>query len=187
LAISKTVSSWSKKIREDSLAVLWIKVDRTRQANPEPQIVSSLWRVLLGSILFERLPKKVVEAFWQDSIGMWPNPRSFLRDPLKKAGVSALKGGPILNNLLAIAEGLGKIDVTTTATLPGISSERFEQAKAIAGITHSRPPITAATRVVERIFEKNTEDSRRNAELLIARAVGVDRTARAYAGLIAIG
>lgn len=150
----------------------------------------SIWHVVLGMMLFEKVPPDVARAAWPTYRDRWPDPAAFLSEGLSASQLRANGQAKVHRSLTGIAEGLltaGKRTSILPANMRGLSLTRWEMARTLSGDGHILHPSAATTRVAERVFGESAESSHFAAHLLLARLVGIEETSRAYSAVLEVG
>ena len=165
------LSTWFSNLAEADLVAPW---RRTRSA----------WQVLLGSLLIGR--SKAHRSLWPALRERWPKPTAFRADGAREAELERLQRTSRLRSLelLAAAMSTPRDDGAPARPVPGISRDRLELAKAVAGHSNLRPASAGAKRAAERLLRHSAKGSKTRAQLLISLVVGPDRDGRSYAGLL---
>ena len=139
---------------------------------------SSRWQVLLGMILLERAPLRLIADFWPTFRHRWPSPARYLADPLRHAAIRALGKAAVIECLDAIAQHLTRTAPAQpeasehVVSLTGIPVEKLRLALILAGKLQSLELTPAVSRVVRRLFGDSTPLTRINDRLAIARLAG---------------
>jgi DNA (cytosine-5)-methyltransferase 1 len=172
--LAKTLEQWLENEPEKNLAAPW-----RRSTN--------LWHILLGIILFEKLPAQQVRLLWSTCKKRWADGKAFLADSQREVAIRATGQSKVLPTLSAIAKMLSKKETTTGLKIPGVSESQLEMALALAGLIPQRPVFAPIYRVAERVFGESLERSSIGHEqLAVARLIGVDAEGRAYAGALEV-
>jgi len=174
--ISARLAEWFNARDDSALAAPW-------RRGP------SLWLVVMGLVLFEKLSPEKRRALWRTYAARWPRPEDYLQDELREAAIRALGQGsvePALNRLArALVEAGDKgVDVSDIGSF---ASERLALARTLCGIDHHLPLGARSLRVAERVFGGQLNGCGVNSRLLAARLVGAGQDGQAYAGLLEVG
>lgn len=168
----EVLREWFLQLNIDDVSAPWRRSD-------------FLWHQLLGLVLFERIPKKVVDAYWLAYAGRWQEPEDFLDDEMRLHALRALGREGLSETLEAIACAMiDDRELVETDKFPGISIERVDLAKALCGLADRRPPTAGTIRVAERFFAESSAGSKAVGEILIGRLVGSDSSGHVYGGLL---
>jgi len=171
--LAATLEQWLETQPEKNLASPW-----RRSTN--------LWHILLGIILFEKLPAQQVGILWSTCKKRWADAKAFLADSHREIAIRATGQSKLLPTLSAISKALSK-ETTDNMKISGVSESQLEMALALAGLVPQRPVFASVYRVAERVFGESLERSSIGHEqLTVARLVGVDAGGRAYAGVLEV-
>ena len=175
--VSALLSRWIDEKADSELLAPW------RRA-------CSIWHVVLGMMLFERVPSDVARAIWPTYRDRWPDPAAFLGDGLSASLLRANGQAKLHRSLTGVAEGLLTAEKRSSmlpAKMRGLSPTRWEMARTLSGNGSILRPSAATTRVAERVFGESAEISHFTAQLLLARLIGVEETSRAYSAVLEVG
>lgn len=148
----------------------------------------SIWHVVLGMMVFEKMPAHVARAVWPTYRERWPDPASFLRDGASASQLRAIGMTKVRRALTGVAEGLLAAETEAShlpADMKGLSRTRWEMARAFSGDGGVLHPSAATNRLAERVFGE-PKNSHFAAQLLLSRLVGVE-TRRAYSATLEVG
>lgn len=165
------LSSWYSNLAEADLVAPWRRTE-------------SPWQVLLGTLLIGR--SRANGSLWPAVRERWPEPTAFRADRARVAELDRLQRSSRLRSLdaLAVALSAPRGHGASAESVPGISRDRLELAKAVAGCSSCRPVSAGTGRVAERLLKRSAKGSKSRAQLLISLAVGPDRDGASYAGLL---
>ena len=172
--LAETLEQWLENEPDKNLAAPWRRT-------------TDLWHILLGIVLFEKLPAQQVRLLWSTCKKRWADAGAFLADSQREVAIRATGQSKLLPTLSAIAKVLSKQEIIDNLKIPGISENQLEMALALAGLISQRPVFAPVYRVAERVFGESLERSSIGHEqLTVARLVGVDLGGRAYAGVLEV-
>jgi DNA (cytosine-5)-methyltransferase 1 len=174
--LSATLAEWIESTDEMNMVAPWRKE-------------KTLWNVLLGLVLFERLNASVRKRHWTTYRRRWPSPQDYLGDEFRVDAVRALAQRNRYRLLDSIARSLSNANgrETDIGHIDGIPKETLQLAKIILGLAQIRKPTALGIRVAERVFGEDIGGSELNGQLFMARIFGSRHQGPAYAALLEVG
>jgi DNA (cytosine-5)-methyltransferase 1 len=172
--LSRTLQEWIGQDTDIKLIAPWRRSE-------------TLWHILLGITLFEKLPQRQIDFLWSTCKKRWHSPEAFLNDSSRETAIRAMGQIKLLPTLIEIAQSLIKAADTDELVISVISESQLELALALGDLSDQRPTFAPVCRVAERVFGGDDERSSIGHEqLMVARLVGVDRGGQAYAGVLEV-
>ena len=153
------------------------------------RLSGDLWSILLGMVLFEKVPRRVISQMWPVCADRWPSPSSYLADKQRHTVLSALRKGTMDSHILTIAKSLLDTDTRelSSVAIPEVSSERLKIALTLASHGDRVVVTSPSARVAERVFGEELNGSGRATQLSLARLVGIENPSRSYAAVLEVG
>jgi DNA (cytosine-5)-methyltransferase 1 len=167
----------------DRLLEWWANADPKSLTRPWLKS-GAVWQLLLGMILFERQPPRIVRDFWPTFARRWPTPKAFLADRRREAGLRILDRLATGQSLEQIARHLARSTADTLPPIEGVSAERVRLCIMLASAGVSYQPTAPAVRVAARLLGEEPTASRLEGQLLLVRVLGATQAAPAYAAIL---
>ena len=147
-----------------------------------------LWRVLMGMVIFKRLPTRVAATTWPVYRDRWPNAGAYLSDEERHSFIPT--GRPhIAETLHRIASALTETCNSLPTSLhhvPGLAVGQREMALALTGKGHDLRLTNSLTRLLSRMFGDWSPNSHFTHQTALARLVGAGKANRVYAAALEV-
>lgn len=168
---------WLRSLPDSEMAAPWRRAD-------------NLWHILLGMTLFERRSRRIIRDFWPTYAGRWPDPETFLADPLRHTAIKAIGRASACATLDALAASLARCtpqrEKPATATAGGLLAARYRLALTLSGQLDRLEITPPLVRVAGRLLAEDIPPSRVNGRLALHRIVGCEDPRKVVTALLEV-